>query len=436
VKAVRDRVEDTTKEAAGFEGDERWELAQRIVSSRTFAKSRQLQAFLIYVTKQTIRGRLDEINEQTIGSQVLGRRPDYDPAEDNIVRVRARQLRQKIGQYFAGEGANEILILSMPTGSYVPIFEKRILEPAVMVVHGETVTDLLPRPNTGTAWLPWMLAGIFAVASLVLWFELRGSIGRSQLETPPQNVHQFWSQIFTKKGEDVLLVMGDSGFALWQDLTRRNLTLADYLRGAFRRPVEGGDLDVSEVASRRYTSLADVNFVTRLLPVSRSFGSHLKVRFARHIDIRDLKTGNIILLGSRRANPWVEIFEPHIHYAYGYDVEARRSFFRNAAPRPGEPGIFARNNNGASRGESYGLVALLPNMNASGKVLLVEGLNMEGTDAAGEFLLNAQTCQVLIQRLQHEIGFPGQFFEALLKLTPLEGSSANVQLVSVRRPSL
>jgi hypothetical protein len=180
--------------------------------------------------------------------------------------------------------------------------------------------------------------------------------------------------------------------------------------------------------------LADVNFVTRFLPLSQKFGARVKVRLARNIDIHDLKTGNVVFLGSRRANPWVEIFEPHIHYAYDYNVEAHRSFFRNTAPRPGEPEILARNNNGASKGESYGLVALLPNMNGTGKVLLIEGLNMEGTDGAGEFLLNPETCAILNQRLRSEIGLPGQHFEALLKLTPVAGGSANVQLVSVRRP--
>jgi hypothetical protein len=430
---VQDQIEDTGKEGIGFESDERWQLVQRIVSSRTFAKSQQLQAFLVFVTKQTILGRPDEIKEQTIGSQALGRKADYDPAGDNIVRVRARQLRQKIEQYFSSEGKGEILILTMPTGGYTPVFEKRILE-SPPTASETTKTPITSRPR-GTMWLPWALAGMLAILSLTLWFSLQKSNARSQPEILPKSLQQFWGQIFSKKGDDVLLVLGDSGFALWQDLTHRSLTLADYLGAGFREPAKQIDLGITQVASRRYTSLADVNFVTRFLPLSRSFGSHVKVRLARNIDIRDLKTGNVILLGSRRANPWVEIFEPHIHYSYGYDIEARRSFFRNVAPRPGEPEILARNNNGASKEESYGLVALLPNMNTTGKVLLIEGLNMEGTDAAGEFLLNPQTCAVLIQHLQHEIGFPGQHFEALLKLTPVAGGSANAQLVSVRRPA-
>jgi hypothetical protein len=427
---VLNKHEEAEKETAGLEGDERWELARRIASSRTFAKSLQLQAFLLYVTRQAIAGRFDEIKEQAIGSQVLGRKADYDPAGDNIVRVRARQLRKKIEQYFSGDGENEKLILKMPTGSYVPVFEKHIPESAATLPEAKAV-DVRPLWKT---WLPLALTCAFALLSLTLWFRFQSLSARSQSEVISRSLQQFWGQVFSKKGDEVLLVLGDSGFALWQDLMHRNLTLADYLSAGFRQPAGQTHSDLAQVASRRYTSLADVNFVTRFLPLSQKFGARVKVRLARNIDIHDLKTGNVVFLGSRRANPWVEIFEPHIHYAYDYNVEAHRSFFRNTAPRPGEPEILARNNNGASKGESYGLVALLPNMSGTGKVLLIEGLNMEGTDGAGEFLLNPETCAILNQRLRSEIGLPGQHFEALLKLTPVAGGSANVQLVSVRRP--
>lgn len=320
----------------------------------------------------------------------------------------------------------------MPIGGYVPAFEKRILEPPVVVLNESVNQPEARRPLV--LMIPWILAAVFAGIAVFLWIRSLNVAPKPHPEFVSQSVRRFWTQIFSGKGEDVLLVIGDSGFALWQDLKRENLTLADYLSARFRAPENAPDM--SEVASRRYSSLADVNFVTRLLPLSQNLGSRVRVRFARNIDIRDLKTGNIILLGSRRANPWAELFEPHLHHAYGYDVEARRSFFRNISPRPGEPEILARNNNGASKGESYGLVALLPNLNASGKVLLIEGLNMEGTDAAGDFLMNANTCEMLIRHLESDIGFPDRYFEALLKLTPLAGSSANVQLVSVRRPAL
>jgi hypothetical protein len=107
------------------EADPRRELLDRVASNRLFSNSPALKAFLLYIGEQAIAGRLDAIKEQQIGSRVFGRKPDYDPAEDNIVRVRARQLRQRLNDYFAGDGRNESVVMSIPKGHYIPVFGPR-----------------------------------------------------------------------------------------------------------------------------------------------------------------------------------------------------------------------------------------------------------------------------------------------------------------------
>ena len=187
------------------------------------------------------------------------------------------------------------------------------------------------------------------------------------------------------------------------------------------------------MARRRFTSLADVNLATRFVPLSRAFGTSLKLRLARNIDVHDLESGNAILLGSRRANPWVELFERRLHYVWDYDDNARRSFFRGRSEAHVEPAILTM---GESKGQqqSYALIAMLPNVTHSGRVLLVEGLSMEGTDAAGEFLLNPASSSDLARRIASELGSVEQPFEALLELTPVAGGSANSRLLRVFKP--
>ena len=92
----------------------RWQLAQRIVASRSFAKSALLSRFLLYVCEREITGKIGEISEQQIGVHVFGRRSGYNPGEDNIVRNYARQLRHRLDQYFLEEGREEELRLSIP----------------------------------------------------------------------------------------------------------------------------------------------------------------------------------------------------------------------------------------------------------------------------------------------------------------------------------
>ena len=84
--------------------DSRWELVLRVADSIYFRKGPKLRAFLLYVCENTILGRVENVREQLIGSKVFGRSTDYSLSDDNIVRVEARELRKRLGAYFASEG--------------------------------------------------------------------------------------------------------------------------------------------------------------------------------------------------------------------------------------------------------------------------------------------------------------------------------------------
>jgi hypothetical protein len=113
---------DPSNQHVDLDGDTRWQLAQRIATSKSFAKSGFLLKFLLYVCERELTGRADEISEQQIGVHVFGRRPDYNPGEDNIVRSYARQLRQRLDLYFEEDGQQEKLRITIPRGGYVPVF--------------------------------------------------------------------------------------------------------------------------------------------------------------------------------------------------------------------------------------------------------------------------------------------------------------------------
>jgi len=105
------------------EDNPRWRLVERIVASPSFAKAERLSSFLSCVCELALAGQFESINEQHIGVAVFGRSPDYDPGVDSIVRSHASRLRHRLQQYFANEGAGEEILLSIPKGGYVPVFE-------------------------------------------------------------------------------------------------------------------------------------------------------------------------------------------------------------------------------------------------------------------------------------------------------------------------
>src|SRR3984893_1824000 len=109
-------------EAIDFEGDERWELAQRVAESPHLIGSARLRDFLLHVTVCAIRETPEDATEQQIGIQVFQRSPGFNSSEDSIVRSHARLLRLKLSAYFNAEGASEPLIIEIPKGHYLPAF--------------------------------------------------------------------------------------------------------------------------------------------------------------------------------------------------------------------------------------------------------------------------------------------------------------------------
>src|SRR5580698_2482246 len=113
---------------ATLTAEQKRELLQRVLQSPLFSRCSALRAFLNYVTENAIAGNLDLIKEQSIGSAALGRGVGYDPTADNIVRVRAQELRQKLEKHFETVGAQEPVIISVPRGTYIPEFHVRSVD--------------------------------------------------------------------------------------------------------------------------------------------------------------------------------------------------------------------------------------------------------------------------------------------------------------------
>src|SRR5579872_6632851 len=102
--------------------DQQREQLDRVLHSEVFKAARGLQRFLEYVGAKTLAGLSDEVKEYAIGTEVFGRPPDYDPRIDTVVRVQALRLREKLREYYEGEGAGDEVLLAIPKGHYVPFF--------------------------------------------------------------------------------------------------------------------------------------------------------------------------------------------------------------------------------------------------------------------------------------------------------------------------
>ena len=115
------------------------DLVRRVASSATFEKSPRLRAFFLHVCRCALEDKPEEATEQQIGIYVYGRPPGYNPNDDNIVRSQARVLRMKLEHHFASEGKHESIVITIPKGQYLPLFESRFEEPLERPVIAEPI---------------------------------------------------------------------------------------------------------------------------------------------------------------------------------------------------------------------------------------------------------------------------------------------------------
>src|SRR5215470_16659553 len=97
---------------------------ERILQAPGFARNERLSRLLRFIVEWHLEGRDHELKESVIGAEVFGRRPDYDPKSDAIVRTEARRLRALLNEYYLGEGKSEALVIELPKGGYVPVIRR------------------------------------------------------------------------------------------------------------------------------------------------------------------------------------------------------------------------------------------------------------------------------------------------------------------------
>lgn len=424
--------------------DPRRELVERVVNSQEFSRSAALRSFLLHITDHVILGRTEKLKEQTIGAEVLGRKSNYDPVDDNIVRVRAHELRGRVQKYFATEGAEEPIIITIPKGSYVPEFVPRRVVAAEMPPapqDAERSTVAVPKTQTVIRyWLP--LAGLFLVTILVSIALTRFAMKndkRASVVPPSGAIRDFWGQFFDKPDEELRIVYADTNFGLWQDMSGKTLNLGDYLSHKY---LEIQSDKLREVATRRATSPADLSVSVHLASLTGQFGGRTSVQSARNANAEYFRHGNTVLLGSHRSNPWVEVYEPNLNFELKQNPDSGAPLYINRAPQPNEAAVYAIPEMLDTKGDeqreftSYGLIALLKVCGEQGLIVVDEGLNMQATQAAGDQITDPQRLDVLLRNIGHRPGTDVAPFEALIQITSLPGGYDNPKVIAFRlRPA-
>jgi TolB-like protein len=142
---------------------------ERTLRSRCFEHAGRASDFLRFVVGQTLAGEADRLKGYTIAIHVFGRPPDFDAQSDPLVRVEALRLRQRLTEYYAGEGASDPVRLELPRGGYAVRASYANSEPP-----REARPSALPPQQTAEArlrthaWAGWATAALATIAAIAL----------------------------------------------------------------------------------------------------------------------------------------------------------------------------------------------------------------------------------------------------------------------------
>lgn len=417
--------------------DGRWTVVERVAASTVFRRSSRSRELLLFICQRALLDRTADLREYHIGCGVFGRKPNYNPGDDNIVRVEMRLLRKRLEEYFASEGKEEPYVIVVPKGTYVPVFE-----PQNKVSEKTALPLVLPRDPWAVRrarvrkWLrvaqPAIILAL-VIACVWLWQ------GRNKVAQGGAVAARFaqrgplWPLLFNDS-QQTTVVCADSTLVIVEGLLGHSVSLEEYLSRDYLKRASKNATQVpwliSGVGAWNFTDIADTRLVQRISRLNWQYWNNAMVRSARTAQLEDFKNGNIVLLGSVRSSPWVHLFDPVLNFQVEYDGETHRTLVRNRSPRPGEQAVYYQTKWEGS-GEAYCALALVPNLRSTGNVLIIAGTTGESTEATGEFITNPATSAGLFAALMKQS--PGRipYFEALLKLGTLDGVAGNPEVVTI-----
>lgn len=416
--------------ASSLDEDPRWQLVQRIVASPGFTNSSRLSTFLLHVSKQSLIGQGDSLNERTIGEAVFERSPGYDPRDDNIVRSHASRLRLRLQDYFREEGASEALRVSIPRGSYAPVFEPADADlsiPADGVVDAATAPSQVSLDASKKTSRPGSTAKVMLISLVILGGAIAATAlylrHRSSLQETPS--HKLWTQVF-RNDQQTLIVPADSSLVIARLMVGHPIRLQEYAGGLYRqatdcdKPCDHGL--VKTVEGLRYTSMSDLEFAVKVTHIPEADPLRTEIRFARDLELKDLKESNLIMAGSQEADPWMAAISGQMNFVV-HDDPSEVLRVENRQPKSGEKSEYLYDPHDPQH-RGLATIAFLPNLGGSGNLLIVQGFSLAGTQAAAEFVTNRQDIDDLFRTFAgNEAKLP--HFEILLSTMEVNGMASH-----------
>jgi hypothetical protein len=382
------------------------EELDRVLASPEFRTSKRSQDFLKYVVEHALGGQADLLKERTIGIEVFGRSTDYDPGEDATVRVKAGEVRKRLGLYYAEQGAHNPVRIELPLGTYIPEFRRGEAAPVQperpQAPNGaaEAASNLKPAPQ-GLKPAP-RGPRLVALAALLCFlgagiFWLRSRPGSAPLD-------QFWGPVLT--GSAPVLVCAAYVPVYGLDRDTHPAPRAEDFVALTDQFVGGGDLIA----------------VSRLSAMLARMGRPFRLKVGNDVTFQDLRTGPAILVG--------------YSYTRWKEISRELRFFIDGTRRPigitdnGAPTAWSLPNLPADRrtDEDYAIVSRVFHADTHAMLVEIAGITQYGTDAAADLVSSPDLMAEALSKAPR--GWQQRNLQLVLHVKVIAGSPSSPKVVA------
>ncbi len=437
---------------------------REIVEGEAFRGSHRSAQFLTYIIDQALAGHFDSLKERMIGIELFGRSPSYDTSEDAIVRVTASDVRKRLLQHYGKYGSSSEFRITLPLGTYIPdisyepsakaagpVEEKMRFEtPAAFpgsLQHQDSLSAATPVPRataqdptvpdrnldrTRGATRKWLaIAAFLLVVNLSLWafFARRAS---NTAAVPPSVLP--WSLLLSSAHPTHVITSDPDIFAI-QVLTHNTISVSDYANRRYLPEHAALSPELTELCTKLLSgdkaSNVDAQITAEIGQLAQTYSRKINVEGARNLQFSDLKTDdNFIFLGSPASNPWTSIFESQLDFRFVSAPVPGGGMIRNVHPAANEQASYVPTARGGATGDSFALVSFVSNPDQSGQVLLLSGLNREGTQAVGNLVTDPMRLAAAIRSCGISPSGPLKHFQILLHVYTMAGSPSQFDVTA------
>jgi hypothetical protein len=365
------------------------EELERVLSSHEFRASKRSQDFLRFVTEHTLQGRADMLKERTIGIEVFGRSTSYEPSDDATVRVKAGEVRKRLGIYYSGEGAHNPVRIELPSGTYVPEFHPAAVDSPAAAVPPSPQPLLTPRRAV-------LAAAVIATVSALTWLTTRTAV------TP---LDEFWGPVFRGSSPVLVCAAYVPVFGLDRDASSTGPVRTEDFVSLTDQFVGGGDL----IATSRLTAM-----FTRL---KRPY----RLKVGSDVSFADMRSGPAVLVGYSYTR-WKEISSQ-----MRYFIEVTPNFTGITDNGKRTEWLLSNLPRDRRTTEDYALVSRMFHPDTHAMLVEIAGITQYGTDAAGDLVTNPDLMAEAVQGAP--AGWQNKNLQLVLHVKVIAGAPSSPKVV-------